>query len=371
MPRQIFIEALQFPSLAAHVSQVSKLLQPEDFIVHWWQAKERTSSSPSGLHFSHYKSASFSPTLASLHGHFTQLVFMMGLSLQCYQAGLQVILEKKASNKHVDNLCAVLLMEGDFNAAMKIFIGAHMMANSTTWNLLPAECYGSHPGCMAIKSHWTACLLLISQDNLGQPWQWSWSISTPVTTASHILCLPSPANGLGPVAQSLKLFFHDPKHANLPLYSTRQLLHILWWHTHNGATLSRHLSGQWCRSHPMVSHKHSPHWNALPPWPRLYLPVPNQSPICWPHWSHLCWQLWSLCFHPRGQCSLASHLTASGECLHMAGWSTSDPGVLGPAKMLMEPPLLPSTWDMMAPTFSIFHAGRAAGVGQLQESNTH
>jgi len=99
-----FIEALQFPSPEIHSSHISSLLQPEDFISHWRKAKECTSSSPSRLHFSHYKAATYSESLAFLHGHFTQLVFMTGLSLSHYQAGLQVILEKKAGNIHVNNL---------------------------------------------------------------------------------------------------------------------------------------------------------------------------------------------------------------------------------------------------------------------------
>jgi len=146
-----FIEALQFPSLAACLQKVLTLLHPEDFISHWQQAKEHTSSSLSTLHFGHYKAASYSQELAFIHGHFTQLLFMTGLSISRYQAGLQVILEKKAGNIHVDNLQAILLMEGDSNAAMKIFIGACMMANVLYHNLVPAECYGSQSGCMAIQ----------------------------------------------------------------------------------------------------------------------------------------------------------------------------------------------------------------------------
>jgi len=50
-----YIEALQFPSLAACQTQVLAILWPEDFISHWRHAKERTSSSPSGLHFIYAK----------------------------------------------------------------------------------------------------------------------------------------------------------------------------------------------------------------------------------------------------------------------------------------------------------------------------
>jgi len=76
-----FIKALQFPSLAICASQVSTLLCPEDFIAHWCQAKEHTSSSPLGLHFGHYKGHLLFPHPGTSPQLVPQLVFMTGLSL--------------------------------------------------------------------------------------------------------------------------------------------------------------------------------------------------------------------------------------------------------------------------------------------------
>jgi len=45
----------------------------------------------------------------------------------------------------------ILLMEGDLNTAMQLFIGAQMTVNALHHNLVPAACYGSHPGCTAIQ----------------------------------------------------------------------------------------------------------------------------------------------------------------------------------------------------------------------------
>jgi len=75
---------------------------------------------------------------------------MTSLLLKSYQVGLQVILEKKAGNIHVNNLHAILLMEGVFNTAIKIFIGAWIITNAMQLKLIPDESYGSCPGCMAI-----------------------------------------------------------------------------------------------------------------------------------------------------------------------------------------------------------------------------
>jgi len=76
---------------------------------------------------------------------------MTGLSLSQYQAGLQVILEKKVGNIHVDNLCAILLMEGNFNSAMKILISYCMIHSTLELNLIPDKCYGSQLGCTVLQ----------------------------------------------------------------------------------------------------------------------------------------------------------------------------------------------------------------------------
>jgi len=68
---------------------------------------------------------------------------MTGLSLSRYQTGLQVILEKKAGNIHVDNLWAIFLFEGDFNGAMKILVGSCMISSALDNDLILDKCYGS------------------------------------------------------------------------------------------------------------------------------------------------------------------------------------------------------------------------------------
>jgi len=125
---KLFIEA--FCWLAIHPDQVSAILSPENFCTHWRRAKESTSLSIWGLHFGHYKAAVHDHLLAHLHVWFTQLVFMSGISLTRYQLGLQVVLEKKAGAIHVDFLQGILLMEANFNAAMKLIIGHCMICKA-------------------------------------------------------------------------------------------------------------------------------------------------------------------------------------------------------------------------------------------------
>jgi len=138
---KLFIEALHWPAI--HLDQVSAILSPENFCAHWRQVKESTSSSILGLHFGHYKAAIHDHLLAHLHMWFTQLVFMLGISLTHYQSGLQVVLEKKAGAIHIDLLWAILLMEANINAAMKLIIGHCMICKAFKARAIPDECFRS------------------------------------------------------------------------------------------------------------------------------------------------------------------------------------------------------------------------------------
>jgi len=73
--------------------------------------------------------------------------------------GLQVILEKKVGAIHVDHLRAILLMEADFNAVMKLLIGHQMICNAIRNCTIPQECFGSLPEHTAIQVSLDRCLI--------------------------------------------------------------------------------------------------------------------------------------------------------------------------------------------------------------------
>ncbi len=122
-------------------------------------ASDNTINKFNFLHFGHYKSVATSPSIAHLHAWLTQLVFMTGILLSHYQSGLKVILEKKAGTIHVNLLRAILLMEANFNAAMKILLGHCMICNAIKNRAIPQECFGSLPEHMAIQVSLNRCLI--------------------------------------------------------------------------------------------------------------------------------------------------------------------------------------------------------------------
>ena len=97
------------------------------WIAKWRKAKERTSYSHSGLHFSHYIAGASSQLLSHHHALKASICSKHGFSLERWKEGLTCILEKLPGNCLVTKLRAILLMEADFNANNKIVFGERMM----------------------------------------------------------------------------------------------------------------------------------------------------------------------------------------------------------------------------------------------------
>jgi len=152
----LFVEALCWPTTRPGL--ISTILSPEAFCLHLQKVRKHMSSFCSRLQFGHYKLAALSSTIAHLHTRFMLLVFMTGISLSHYQYGLQVIL-KKVGAINVDLLQAILLMEADFNAAMKILIGHQMICNAIKSWVVPQECFGSLPEHTVIQVSLNQCLI--------------------------------------------------------------------------------------------------------------------------------------------------------------------------------------------------------------------
>jgi len=145
---QQFLQSLQQPPIMLRTSlEISR----EDFITYWHQAREHTSSSLSGTHFGHYKATASSLFLAEIHALMTQMPFMVAYMPRQWQAGLQVVLQKKAGVIHVDCLRAILLFEGNFNFGNKVLFSRRMTDSALQHSLIPAECFGSVPGRKATQ----------------------------------------------------------------------------------------------------------------------------------------------------------------------------------------------------------------------------
>ena len=85
----------------------------------WGKAKEKTSSSVSGLHFSHYKAGAKSDLISHLHALKTSVALRREVFLARWAKGLSVMLENILVCTLLTKLRTILLMEADFNHSNK------------------------------------------------------------------------------------------------------------------------------------------------------------------------------------------------------------------------------------------------------------
>ena len=108
------------------------MIEAEEFKYYWRKVREKTSSSISGIHFGHYKSAVYSPSLSNFLARKITLIARCGCPPERWGHGLQVLLEKIASVALVSKLRAILLIEGDFNYMNKWIFGNDAIESSTS-----------------------------------------------------------------------------------------------------------------------------------------------------------------------------------------------------------------------------------------------
>ncbi len=116
-------------------------LGKEQFRYYFRKFKEKTSSSKSLVHVGHYISATFSDVVTTFLSRKIALIARGGCPPDCWGHGLQVMLEKVAGITLVNKLCAILLMEGDFNYMNKWVFGHEAINKLYTLGYIPGNQY--------------------------------------------------------------------------------------------------------------------------------------------------------------------------------------------------------------------------------------
>ena len=107
----------------------------------WNKAREETSSSESGLTFSHYKAGARSSLITHFHATKSSVAIKLGVGLERWSRGLSVMLQKIPGCDLISKLRSILLMEADFNCTNKIVYGTRMMNNVRKYGFMPDEIF--------------------------------------------------------------------------------------------------------------------------------------------------------------------------------------------------------------------------------------
>ena len=104
--------------------------------------KEKTSSSVSSLHFSHYKAGTKSDLISHLHALKISVALRRGVFLERWAKGLSVMLEKMLGCTLLTKLRAILLMEAELNHSNKEIFVFRMLESARKYGFIPEEVYG-------------------------------------------------------------------------------------------------------------------------------------------------------------------------------------------------------------------------------------
>jgi hypothetical protein len=107
----------------------------------WSKTREETSSSESGLTFSHYKAGARSDIITHFHATKSSVAIKAGVGLNRWSRGLSVMLQKVPGCHLISKLRSILLMEADFNCTNKIIYGTRMLNNVRKFGFMPDEIF--------------------------------------------------------------------------------------------------------------------------------------------------------------------------------------------------------------------------------------
>ena len=115
----------------------------DNYTRYWQRIKDKTSSSPSGLHITHYKASALDPVLAEYFATQMNLIISSGVHPLRWGSALQVMLEKIAGICLVDKLRSIQLYEADLNWFMKFIFNDLALNKLEETGLLPEEHYSN------------------------------------------------------------------------------------------------------------------------------------------------------------------------------------------------------------------------------------
>jgi hypothetical protein len=107
--------------------------------------KEATSTSPSGRHLGHYRTAILDDDLVHLHPQLLNLPFQYGFAPDRWTRSVTPLIEKDDGRPYLTRLRVIHLFEADYNLFLKIIFGRRMVKNAELANALNDQQHGSRP----------------------------------------------------------------------------------------------------------------------------------------------------------------------------------------------------------------------------------
>jgi hypothetical protein len=129
--------AIMYTSLGE--DEIVDFVQRLDFQGYWRNAREKTESSKSKLHFGHYVAGSHDNIVSDLHATSLNVIREVGVGPTRWRSAVTVLLEKVLGIRLIDKLRAICLLEADFNWLNKLMFTHRLEQYCRKHNIIPAE----------------------------------------------------------------------------------------------------------------------------------------------------------------------------------------------------------------------------------------
>ena len=144
LPVRNVLRKLARTELERGVPLITGDITPDEFKKAFKAVTEKTSSSPSGMHYTLWKSIANDKDLATYFSIMLSLPFRYGFVNNRWTKCVEVMLEKSPGNKKIHQLRIIGLLEADFNTALKLFFAKKMMWNAESLPLSDEQ-WGGRP----------------------------------------------------------------------------------------------------------------------------------------------------------------------------------------------------------------------------------
>jgi hypothetical protein len=144
-----WILALKQTEQERRLPPITGKITASEFRAAFAKVKERTSSSPSGVHYTIWKCLARDEEISEWMALMMSMPFEFGFVNERWTKAIDVMLEKKKGVRKIHMLRIIALLEADFNTALKIIFARKMMINAENAGL-NEEQWGSRKNRMAL-----------------------------------------------------------------------------------------------------------------------------------------------------------------------------------------------------------------------------
>ena len=142
-----FLQAMAIPPELQDRDPVDIAISTIDFQKGFKKLPDKTSSSPSGRHMTHYKVLAKDKGLSHIYAQTITLPFQHGFSPTRWRTAIQFMLEKEPGNPLITKLRVIQLLEAGMNFAFRLLWGKRLVHHALAQNALTPLNFGGRPGC--------------------------------------------------------------------------------------------------------------------------------------------------------------------------------------------------------------------------------